>query len=242
MVIAQSGRRHASELKEPLLPGARLCAVVPMDRRQTRPTCLVLETRPPAEVAGSASAGARPFSRGLRTVRRMGTYPFGRPVTAHPPSASRRCGVLVLGAYPSALHIRWVPPPESELRPVKRFPSTMSRIRSGPETTLTCASLAGSTTLGGVGVGVVRYRRPHRSVQRSLRLLGGDKSVRCSRPQRADTWITDCLDTYCGSTGVTAAVAAVYTPFAVRVGLPAADLEPHPSELSDCVGDRRLTA
>lgn len=37
-------------------------------------------------------------------------YPFGAPVTARPPSTQEPKRVLILGAYPSALHVRWRPP------------------------------------------------------------------------------------------------------------------------------------
>lgn len=40
----------------------------------------------------------------------MGVFPFGRPVVACEPVATGRAAMFVLGAYPSALHVRWRPP------------------------------------------------------------------------------------------------------------------------------------
>jgi hypothetical protein len=42
-------------------------------------------------------------------------FPFGIPVAPCPPSASSPRKLFVLGAYPSALHVAWVPP-----RPYRR--------------------------------------------------------------------------------------------------------------------------
>jgi hypothetical protein len=47
---------------------------------------------------------------------------------------------------------------------------------------------------------------------------------------RADAWITDCLDTYRASTGVAAAIATIYAPFARSLGLVPADVRSHPNE------------
>jgi hypothetical protein len=50
----------------------------------------------------------------------------------------------------------------------------------------------------------------------------------CAR--RADTWITDCLDTYRASVGATKRLVDTYRPFAAATGLLLDDLAPHPSE------------
>src|SRR6478736_3504366 len=41
-----------------------------------------------------------------------GRFPFGRPAGPRPPRkpSAARAEVLVLGVYPSALHVRWTPP------------------------------------------------------------------------------------------------------------------------------------
>jgi hypothetical protein len=41
----------------------------------------------------------------------MWRYPFGRPVTPRAPSANAHKPLFVLGAYPSAVHVGWRPPP-----------------------------------------------------------------------------------------------------------------------------------
>ena len=40
----------------------------------------------------------------------MGVFPFGRPIVECEPVATGRAAMFVLGAYPSALHVRWRPP------------------------------------------------------------------------------------------------------------------------------------
>jgi hypothetical protein len=47
---------------------------------------------------------------------------------------------------------------------------------------------------------------------------------------RANAWITDCLDTYRASVAMRSAVESVYEPFALTHGLPSAVLAEHPSE------------
>ena len=62
---------------------------------------------PPA----AGSAGATLSSSSLAVPgSRMDVFPFGRPVVACEPAATGRAAVFVLGAYPSALHVRWHPP------------------------------------------------------------------------------------------------------------------------------------
>jgi len=39
-----------------------------------------------------------------------GQFPFGAPVLARAPSADTARPLFVLGAYPSALHVRWTAP------------------------------------------------------------------------------------------------------------------------------------
>lgn len=47
---------------------------------------------------------------------------------------------------------------------------------------------------------------------------------------RPDAWITDCLDTYRTSAGMTAVIETIYQPFAAAHSRPRADLESHPTE------------
>lgn len=37
-------------------------------------------------------------------------FPFGQPVLPCPPSSAAQRDVMILGAYPSALHVQWSPP------------------------------------------------------------------------------------------------------------------------------------
>ena len=48
----------------------------------------------------------------------LGIFPFGAPVQPCGSVLPDPCDAVVLGAYPSAIHVRWVPPRASGLRPI----------------------------------------------------------------------------------------------------------------------------
>jgi hypothetical protein len=64
-------------------------------------------------------------------MQQHGTYPFGDPICARPPSADDPRSTWILGAYPSALHVRWEPPAGNGLAPVAAFPVADEPTRSG---------------------------------------------------------------------------------------------------------------
>src|SRR5438552_3616039 len=55
----------------------------------------------PDRFSAASRSGSRPAG---------GTFPFGQPVAPTRPSAVGPKRLFVLGAYPSALHVRWAPP------------------------------------------------------------------------------------------------------------------------------------
>jgi hypothetical protein len=159
----------------------------------------------------------------------VGVFPFGRAVTRRPPSASASRPVFVLGAYPSALHVRWEPPRGSGLRAVQAL-----AVDDEPE-----PFWAGADELDRIDSwrDTIAWRREWGHASPPSRNLNGpsgswvDTNVLAPlNATRSDAWITDCLDTYRTSTGMAAAIAAVYAPFAPTWGLPVADVDPHPSE------------
>lgn len=149
-------------------------------------------------------------------------YPFGRPVTPRPASASTPRPLFVLGAYPSALHVEWRPtigklvraiPVDDEPEPFWNGADAQARMAEWldwlrPE----------SQTHGTFSV-PARFNGPSGAwVDTNILSPLGYK--------RSDTWITDCLDTYRMSTGVAARIDDTYAV----AGLPACHLGSHLSE------------
>src|SRR5438094_675760 len=86
-------RRSALFATEPrALLGARVLA------------CLEVGSQRHRHSAARSSATVGPWTP-------MRVFPFGRVVQACTPVASGHCDWFVLGAYPSALHVQWTPPP-----------------------------------------------------------------------------------------------------------------------------------
>lgn len=156
-----------------------------------------------------------------------GRYPFGSAVTARPPSAHAPRRVLVLGAYPSALHVRWRPP-------------------AGLGRVVRAVPVADEPTPFWDGADADRHVDAWRrdigwndewgrvEVPADLNGPSGTKVdelvLRPLHLSRDDTCITDCLDTYRASTGVMGALASVYDALAPQLELPRHDLQPHPGE------------
>lgn len=153
-------------------------------------------------------------------------FPFGAPVSACRPSADGPRRVFVLGAYPSALHVAWTPPPtrrriaaiavDNEPEPFWTGADQVDRIERWKAAVgfddawgkvVPCGSLNGPS-----GAWVEA---------RILAPLGAT---------RAEAWITDCLDTYRASVGGAARILDTYSGFARESGLPQANVAPHPSE------------
>lgn len=153
-------------------------------------------------------------------------FPFGRPVNPCAPSGDGARKVFILGAYPSALHVRWTPP--SGFQPIAAvavdnepmpfwdgadqealIESWKQRVEWQPA----WGTVTPAKKLNGPSGAWVR--------ESVLAPLG------FSRDQ---AWITDCLDTYRGSNAQTRALADRYAPFAAKFGRPLHVLGKHPSE------------
>ena len=91
------------------------------------------------------------------------TFPFGRPVTRRPPSATSFRRVLILGAYPSALHVEWCPPPPvepPELGSVTVWTTSVTHFlpwrtagaSQGAQTNLVSGTMWGTFTLGALAL------------------------------------------------------------------------------------------
>jgi hypothetical protein len=168
----------------------------------------------------------------------LGRFPFGRPVTSCKPSANGPRRLVVLGAYPSALHVRWTPPPpfrrivalavENEPTPFWTGDDEERRVEEWK------VSVGWEARWGSIApVGNLNGPSGSWVAESVLGPLG-------ARPDEA--WITDCLDTYRVSVGAAARLMDTYRPFAAAHGLPEDNLQPHPSEnaiVTEALADHR---
>jgi hypothetical protein len=161
-------------------------------------------------------------------------FPFGAPVVESSPSASAPRKLYVLGAFPSALHVRWAGsdgtkigalPVDNEPEPFWDGEDAEQRVEKWKE--------------------AINYQDAWGTVKAASNGGAGkwlDKNIMSPlRITRADCWITDCLTTYRMSTGGTTAIEERFKPFAAANGIPEPTLMPHPNETSivkQCLASR----
>jgi hypothetical protein len=153
-------------------------------------------------------------------------FPFGQPVLPRKPSTRSPQPVFILGAYPSALHVKWMPPtPYKSIRAIA--------VDNEP-TPFWCGGKEEEQRL----IADWRVRVGWKDCWGVIEIAGdlnGSSGVWVAenvlRPLKAPTaWITDCLDTYRCSGGLAERIYNTYAPFAVEHELPPAVLLKHPSE------------
>ena len=158
-------------------------------------------------------------------------YPFGRPVSHRPPSADGPRPVMLLGAYPSALHVRWTPP-----KPLKRVwalavddePTPFWEGDGEDEICTEWSRTVGFRPEWGQVCPASEYNGP--SGQKLRKMLFNPLGI-----ERADTWITDCLDQYYVSDDNAKRIKDTYHPFVEEISkgehrLQKANIFPHPAE------------
>ena len=158
----------------------------------------------------------------------LGRFPFGAPVQPCGDQRPERCDAFVLGAYPSAVHVRWVPPRASGRRPISAL-----AVDNEPR-----VFWDGSDADQRVERWKNQYFDPAWGEVSTARLNGPSGSWLRSNildPLSAagagSHVLTDCLTTYRLSTGAAARLRDTYEPMARETsGLQSADLQPHPSE------------
>lgn len=154
------------------------------------------------------------------------SYPFGRPVVPRKPSADGPRKVFILGAYPRAFHVSWRPPPSSGLRQIKAI-----AVDNEPEPFWTGADERERMDAWKSTVGFDDARFGEVGLPGPLNGSSGrwveDHVLRALDANRADAWITDCLDIYCCSNGLRQRLTDTYDHMA---GLPPWKLPEHPSE------------
>ncbi len=155
-------------------------------------------------------------------------YPFGRPVTSCALDVTGPRPLFVLGAYPSALHVRWTPPAGAPGGAIRAIP-----VDDEPEPFWTGGDEAERIAGWKATVGFVAAWGEAEPVGH----LNGSSGVWVEREvlarfatKRSDAWITDCIDRYHASIGVAEALAERFAPFADSIGLDQPVLAAHPSE------------
>ena len=137
--------------------------------------------------------------------------------------------MFVLGAYPSAVHVAWVPPSDSGLRRVAALPVADEPVPfwDGSDAVERIDRWRREFRLDLAVHG--RFSSPGRLNGSSGRWLD-DHVLAPLQCGRDDAWITDCLDTYRLSTGVAARLTDTYDAGRLRYGWPDWPVAPHPSE------------
>lgn len=156
----------------------------------------------------------------------MRHFPFGQPPLPRQPSASGPRPVFLLGAYPSALHIRWTPPKGKTVRALA-VDNEPTPFWSGEDEADLIADWKKR----------VRYDEERWGKADPAGHLNGSTGRTLATSvleplgiTRADAWMTDCLDTYRCSDEQAIRMFGRYNPFAHDSGLPLAVLPEHPDE------------
>lgn len=156
-------------------------------------------------------------------------FPFGSPVSPRAPSATSARRVFLLGAYPSALHVLWTPPAPFQrvaALAVDNEPSPFWTGRDEDEQIEAWKKRAGWREEWGTAEGAGQFNG-------SSGQWLDQKVLSPLKATRAETWMTDCLDTYRFSYGQEEAVTKKFEPFAAKHGLPwegVPELLHHPQE------------
>jgi hypothetical protein len=150
-------------------------------------------------------------------------FPFGAPVVDSTPSASSPRKYFILGAFPSALHVRWAGSDGTKIGalPVDNEPEPFW---DGEDAELRVEKWKAA----------IDFQEAWGTVKAASNGGAGkwfDKFIIAPlRIARADCWITDCLTTYRMSTGGMTAIGERFVPWAAANGLPAPTLRNHPNE------------
>lgn len=161
-------------------------------------------------------------------MSRHGRYPFGAPVRDCGTDLPEKVDAFLLGAYPSAIHVRWVPPKQSGLKPVNAL-----AVDNEPE-----VFWDGSDADDRVKQWRAQYFDPAWGEVTAARLNGPSGNwlqANILKPLHEagakSRFVTDCLTTYRLSVGAADRIEDTYQPFAKATRrLEPANLAPHPGE------------
>lgn len=153
-------------------------------------------------------------------------FPFGRPVEPYRPADRSRRRVFVLGAYPSALHVRWQPP--APWRPI-----TAVAVDNEPSPFWDGHDQAERVAAWKVAVA---FQESWGEVQPAGRFNGSSgvwvltQVLQPLALYPREVWFSDCLNTYRCSQGLARRLEDTYRPASRVLGLPLPQLLPHPTE------------
>lgn len=151
----------------------------------------------------------------------MHLFPFGQRVLGRPPSAAASRSVFILGAYPSALHVRWVPPAPHRAVHALAVDNEPTPFWSGDDEATHFERWRNAVSWDERFGDVLPAGRANGSSGAWL-----DDVLRALNVERASAWITDCLDNYRASEGQSRRLADTYR---VLDGVVADALPPHPT-------------
>lgn len=153
-------------------------------------------------------------------------FPFGALLIPCPPHAPKSAELFVLGAYPSALHVRWDPPKPFKLVRALAVDNEPIPFWNGKDQDARITEWRER----------VGWRSEWGEISSAGKLNGSsgewvEEQIISKFDKTLDnTWITDCLDTYFLSDGVARRLADTYEPIRKEQGLPEWILPPHPGE------------
>lgn len=161
-------------------------------------------------------------------IAKESRFPFGAPIEPRGVEVpGRSFAVVVIGAYPSAFHVRWTPPngfgPAVAALPVDNEPTPFW---DGNREEVQALFIRWSR----------EWFSPRWGTATPARLngpSGRDLEARWLRPlgyDRDSAFITDCLTTARASTGVMRRLEDRYKPVVAALNAPPTELRPHPSE------------
>lgn len=162
----------------------------------------------------------------MDNVKEPFVFPFGKPVLPRKPSASSARKFFILGAYPSALHVKWTPP--SPHRPIQAI-----AVDNEPEP-FWCGE--NEVKLIEDWKKALGWKDAWGTAEPVGKLNGSSgvwvkkKVIEPLCKDRSSVWITDCLDTYRCSKDLAVRIEDTYSPFAKSNSLTPAKLLTHPDE------------
>ena len=153
-------------------------------------------------------------------------YVFGAAALPRPSSAEDHRDTFILGAYPSAIHVKWMP---TGLRPISAV-----AVANEPETFWEGNDEANQILLWRQSI---RWNPDWGEVQSAKRLNGSsgvwlrDNVLTPLHLNRSATWITDCLDIYHESKSAAARLdSREFRRFMEQHRVPDRELPHHPTE------------
>ncbi len=154
------------------------------------------------------------------------TFPFGKIVKPQNPAIDGQRDFFILGAYPSALHVKWLPPtPYKQIRAIA-VDNEPSIFWDGTDQNKIHESWLRS----------IPWQNNWGEIEPAGRFNGSsgvwvnDKVLSPLRLQRNDVWFLDCLDIYHCSKGLSKRLDDTYLPFAEKYKIEKSNLPVHPDE------------